>query len=148
MLKSYECVLIFTPVLTAEEVEKVVGDYQELIKSQGGEIVHTDFWGLKTLAYPIKKKTTGFYLILEYSAPATSIAKLEVYYKRDERILRFLTVQLDKFAVEYNEKKRKGLIGKGIKNKPVSAESARASKAATVADDLIIIDELQNTEED
>ncbi|HRI28422.1 MAG TPA: 30S ribosomal protein S6, partial [Chitinophagales bacterium] len=67
MLKSYECVLIFTPVLTKEEVEKVVGDYQELIKAQGGEIVHTDFWGIKQLAYPIRKKTTGFYLVIEYS---------------------------------------------------------------------------------
>lgn len=145
--------LIFTPVLTTEEVEKVVGDYQELIKTQGGEIVHVDFWGLKSLAYPIKKKTTGFYLILEYSAPAESISKLEVFYKRDERILRFLTVQLDKFAVEYNDKKRKGLIGKGIKNKPMATPATQGAKSAvsTAAfddDDFNAIDELQNTEED
>lgn len=148
MLKSYECVLIFTPVLTAEEVEKVVGDYQELIKSQGGEIVHTDFWGLKSLAYPINKKTTGFYLVLEYSAPAASTTKLEIYYKRDERILRFLTVQLDKFAVDYNEKKRKGLIGKGIKNKPVSTPKAQVGKTAPAVAVDLVIDELQNTEEE
>lgn len=145
MLKSYECVLIFTPVLTKEEVEKVVGDYQELIKAQGGEIVHTDFWGIKSLAYPIKKKTTGFYLVLEYSAPGESTAKLEIFYKRDERILRFLTTQLDKFAVEYNERKRKGLIGKGVKNKVTGGKST-----ATVVDDfddLVISDDLQNMED-
>jgi len=137
-------VLIFTPVLTKEEVEKVVGDYQELIKSQGGEIVHTDFWGIKSLAYPIKKKTTGFYLVIEYSAPGESTAKLEIFYKRDERILRFLTTQLDKFAVEYNERKRKGLIGKGVKNK-VTGKSA--NKAEEDFEDLVISDDFQNMED-
>ncbi|HRK26707.1 MAG TPA: 30S ribosomal protein S6 [Chitinophagales bacterium] len=146
MLKSYECVLIFTPVLTKEEVEKVVGDYQELIKAQGGEIVHTDFWGIKQLAYPIRKKTTGFYLVIEYSAPAESTAKLEVYYKRDERILRFLTTQLDKFAVEYNERKRKGLIGKGVKHKHGQSGAVSSSLIDDDDFDSLIPDDLQNME--
>jgi small subunit ribosomal protein S6 len=115
MQQSYENVLVFTPVLTEEEVKNVVGDYQKLLKSHGSEIVHEDFWGLKQLAYPIRKKTTGFYLVTEFKADSSIIAKLELQYKRDERVLRFLTTRLDKFSLEYNEKKRLGLIGRNKK---------------------------------
>ncbi|MGB1205617.1 MAG: 30S ribosomal protein S6 [Chitinophagales bacterium] len=115
MQQSYENVLVFTPVLTEEEVKHVVGDYQKLLKSHGADIVHEDFWGLKQLAYPIRKKTTGFYLVTEFKADSSSIAKLELQYKRDERVLRFLTTKLDKYSLEYNEKKRLGLIGRNKK---------------------------------
>ena len=101
--------------MTEEEVKNLVGDYQKLLKSHGADIVHEDFWGLRQLAYPIKKKTTGFYLVTEFKADSSSIAKLELQYKRDERVLRFLTTKLDKYSLEYNEKKRLGLIGRNKK---------------------------------
>jgi small subunit ribosomal protein S6 len=78
----------------------------------GAEIIHEDNWGLKKLAYPIEKKSTGFYHLTEYKAPGDLINKLELQYKRDERVMRFLTVSLDKHAIAYNEKKRSGAFNK------------------------------------
>lgn len=115
MLRSYETVLIFTPVLTDDEMKQVIGKYRKLLQTHSTEVVHEDFWGLKQLAYPIKKKTTGVYLVVEYKATTDAVAKVELQFKRDENILRFMTIKLDKFAVEYNEKKRNGLIGRNRK---------------------------------
>lgn len=112
MINSYENVLIFTPSMKEEEVKTAIGNYRESLKSLGGEIVHEDVWGLRQLAYPIQKKTTGYYVVTEYKAPAEAVARMEVLYKRDERIMRFLTVKLDKFAADYNDRKHKGLIGR------------------------------------
>ena len=80
--------------------------FKNLIKDNGGEIVHEEEWGLRKLAYPIQKKTTGFYALLEFKADPAFINKFETEYRRDERIIRFLTVKLDKYAIEYNQKKR------------------------------------------
>lgn len=111
-MKSYENVLIFTPTLSDEEVSTLIRSHRESLQSFGATIVHEDFWGLRQLAYPIQKKTTGIYLITEFSGQDDVVAKIEVLYKRNEKILRFMTTRLDKHAVEYNEKKRNGLIGK------------------------------------
>ena len=80
--------------------------YIDLLTSKGAEIVYENNWGMRKLAYPIRKKTTGFYYLIEFRAEGSVINDLEVAYKRDERLLRFLTVSLDKHAVAYNEKKR------------------------------------------
>jgi small subunit ribosomal protein S6 len=106
MLKNYETVFIMTPVLSDEQMKEAVGKFQKMLKDKGAEIVHEDHWGLRKMAYPIQKKTSGFYHLIEFKAEGPVIADIEVAFKRDERILRFLTVALDKHAVAYNEKKR------------------------------------------
>ena len=106
MLKNYETVFIMTPVLSDEQMKEAVGKFQSILKDKGAEIVHEDHWGLRKMAYPIQKKTSGFYHLIEFMAEGPVIADFEVAFKRDERILRFLTVALDKHAVAYNEKKR------------------------------------------
>ncbi len=106
MLKSYETVFIMTPVLSDEQAKETVSKYKKLLTDNGCKIVHEDHWGLRKLQYPIQKKTTGFYHVVEFQAEPAFIAELEVTYKRDERLLRFLTVALDKHAVKYSESKR------------------------------------------
>ena len=87
-------------------MKEAVTKYQGFISENGGELVHEESWGLRKLAYPIQKKTTGFYHLLEFNAPGELIEKLEIQYRRDERIIRFLTTKMDKHAVEYANKKR------------------------------------------
>ena len=106
MLKQYETVFIATPVLSEDQMKETVKKYVDLLTSKGAEIVYENNWGMRKLAYPIRKKTTGFYYLIEFRAEGSVINDLEVAYKRDERLLRFLTVSLDKHAVAYNEKKR------------------------------------------
>ena len=113
MVKQYETVFIMTPVLSDDQMKETVKKYQDLLKDNGAEIIYTNNWGLKKLAYPIQKKTTGFYYLIEFKAEGSLIAKLETSYKRDERLLRFLTVSLDKHAIAYNEKKRNAKKEKG-----------------------------------
>ena len=106
MVNRYETVFIVTPVLSEEQMKETVEKYTNFLKEHGAEIVYTNNWGMRKLAYPIRKKNTGFYYLIEFEAEGSVIADLEVAYKRDERLLRFLTVSLDKHAVAYNEKKR------------------------------------------
>jgi len=107
MLNQYETVFIMTPVLSDEQMKETVAKYQKLLKDKGAEIVYEGNWGLRKLAYPIQKKSTGFYHLIEFKSDGELLKDLEITYKRDERIIRFLTVRLDKHAVAYNEKKRK-----------------------------------------
>jgi small subunit ribosomal protein S6 len=107
MVKQYETVLILTPVLLQEQVEEAVNKFRKILTDNGAIIVHENNWGLRKLAYPIQKKSTGFYHLFEFRSEGTLVEKLEVEYKRDERVMRFLTVALDKHAVAYNERKRK-----------------------------------------
>ncbi len=106
MLKQYETVFISTPVLSEVQIKEAVKKYRDFITENGGEIVHEEDWGLKKLAYPIQKKTTGFYNLIEFKANPEFVAKLEIQYRRDERIIRFLTFAMDKHSVAYAEKKR------------------------------------------
>ncbi len=108
MLKQYETVFIATPVLSDTQIKEAVKKYRDFISENGGEIVHEEDWGLRKLAYPIQKKTTGFYHLIEFLADPSMIAKLEIQYRRDERIIRFLTFAMDKHSVAYAEKKRAG----------------------------------------
>ncbi len=112
MNHQYETVLILTPVLLQEQVDEAVAKYRKFLTDNGAVIVHENNWGLRKLAYPIQKKNTGFYFLFEFQAEPTLVAKLEVEYKRDERIMRFLTIALDKHAVGYNERKRKNATQK------------------------------------
>jgi small subunit ribosomal protein S6 len=107
MSNQYETVFIMTPVLSDEQMKETVGKFQKLLKDKGAEIIFEDNWGLRKLAYPIQKKSTGFYYLIEFKAEGDAVKELEVNFKRDERIIRFITVRLDKHAIAYNEKKRR-----------------------------------------
>jgi small subunit ribosomal protein S6 len=106
MSNRYETVFIITPVLSESQMKEAVSKFKNFLTENGAEIVHSENWGLRKLAYPIQKKTTGFYNLIEFTAEPSFIEKLETEYRRDERIIRFLTFKMDKYAVEYSEKKR------------------------------------------
>jgi len=101
--------VIFTPVLSEEDFKTAQKKYVDFIKANTGEIVHEKPWGLKSLAYPIQKKTTGIYWVLEYLAPSDINEKLKIQLLRDEQVLRHMVIKLDKYAVEYNARKRSGV---------------------------------------
>ena len=106
MLNQYETVFICTPVLSESQMKEAVSKFKKVITDGKGEIVYEEDWGLKKLAYPIQKKSTGFYHLIEFKADPQLIAKLETEFRRDERIIRFLTMKMEKYAVAYAEKKR------------------------------------------
>lgn len=114
-MNQYETVIIFTPVLSDDDVKRTEEAYKDFLRSNGGEIVAEERWGLRQLAYKIKKKSTGIYYVLEWKAPTEVSAKLDVQFNRDENVLRFLTVRLDKFSMDYNARKRRGEIGRKAK---------------------------------
>ncbi|MES2681713.1 MAG: 30S ribosomal protein S6 [Bacteroidota bacterium] len=123
MEKRYETVFILTPVLSDDQAKEAAKKIKKTITDLGGRIVNEENWGLKKLAYPIQKKTTGFYHLIEFAGEGEAIVgNLEVVYKRDERILRFLTVALDKHATAYADK-RKGLVAEGKAKKKEAATS-------------------------
>jgi len=106
MMNHYETVFITTPVLSEGQMKEAVEKFSGILKDGGAEITHQEDWGLKKLAYPIQKKSTGFYYLIEFKAEGDVIQKLETEYRRDERIIRFLTFKMDKYAVAYSEKKK------------------------------------------
>ena len=105
-MNRYETVFIMTPVLSAEQVAETVKKYRASIASNGGKIVHEDAWGLKKLAYPIQKKSSGFYHLIEWEAEGTAVLPFETEFRRDERILRFLTTAMEKHHIAYAESRR------------------------------------------
>ena len=107
MLNQYETVFIVTPVLSEEQMKEAVKKFSDFISSNGGEIVMEDNWGLRKLAYPIQKKSTGFYHLIEFKAEGDLIGRMETEFRRDERIIRFLTMKMNKYAVLYAEKRRR-----------------------------------------
>ncbi len=108
-MNNYELMVIFTPVLSEEEYKAAQSKYAALVKENGGEVSHSNPWGLKSLAYPIAKKTTGLYWVMEYSAPSSFNEKLKTQLLRDESVMRHMYTVLDKYAVEYNAKKKSGV---------------------------------------
>jgi small subunit ribosomal protein S6 len=108
-MNNYELMVIFTPVLSDDDFKAAQKKYMDLVTENGGEIVHSNPWGLKSLAYPIDKKTTGLYWVVEYKAPSSFNEKLRIQLLRDESQMRFMYTALDKYAVEYNAKKKSGV---------------------------------------
>lgn len=104
--KQYETVFIITPVLSEAQIKETVDKFKKVLTDNGAEIINDEHWGLKKLNYPIQNKHTGYYQLLEFNAPPTLVATLETEYKRDERIIRYLTTSLDKHAVAYSERRR------------------------------------------
>ena len=108
-MNNYELMVIFTPVLSDEEFKTALKKYTTFVTDNGGEIVAENPWGLKSLAYPVSKKTTGLYWVFEFRASSDFNEKLKIQLLRDEAVLRHLLCKLDKYAVEYNAKKRSGV---------------------------------------
>ncbi len=131
-MNSYETVFILTPVLSDDQMKEAVEKFKGILKENGAELVNEELWGLRKLAYPIQKKSTGFYCLFEFKAEPNFIKKLEIAYRRDERVLRFLTFRLDKYAVEYAEKRRR-----------VRAEKASETpaEAAVVTEEVVEVKE-------
>ena len=131
-MNQYEVTFIVDPVLSGDDLKATAMTYVDMLKNEKANIVHIEESGLKQLAYPIKKKMSGVYFCIEFQVPdGSSIDKLELALRRDERIMRFLTVRLDKYGVKYNQDKRDGKIGvvKKIKAEKAVAEKAAAAKA-------------------
>ena len=105
-MNHYETVFILTPVLSDAQMKEAVDKFKAVITDNAGAIVNEENWGLRKLAYPIQKKSTGFYTLIEFDAEPTTIKKLETQFRRDERMLRWLTFRLDKYAAEYAAKRR------------------------------------------
>jgi small subunit ribosomal protein S6 len=108
-MNNYELMVIFTPILSDDEFKAAQKKYTTLVTDNGGKMVGENPWGLKSLAYPIQKKTTGLYWVSEFIAPSDFNEKLKIQLLRDEGVLRHLVTKLDKYAVEYNQKKRSGV---------------------------------------
>ena len=128
MLKQYETVFIATPVLSEQQRSEAVAKYTQLIADNGGEVVYEENWGLKQLAYPIQHKTSGFYYLIQFKAEPSFIETLETQYFRDERIIRYLTVALDKHAVAYAAKRRENKAAKAAAKAEPAAEAAPAEE--------------------
>ena len=142
-MKHYEVTFIVDPVLSGDEIKSTAKTYEDMLVTEGCKIIHVDELGLKQLSYSINKRSSGIYYCIEFSTTGGEIIpKLELSLRRDERIMRFLTVKLDKYGVKYNDDKRKGLIG-SKKNKeeevvvpiketaPAPAPAPKAAEAKT-----------------
>jgi len=108
-MNNYELMVIFTPVLSEDEFKAAQKKYEGLVKENGGSVKHTNPWGLKSLAYPVNKKTTGLYWVMEYSAPSSFNEKLKIQLLRDDNVMRHMFTALDKYAVAYNDRKKSGI---------------------------------------
>ena len=111
-MNQYETVFILTPVLSDEQMKETVAKFTKVLTDNGAEILNEETWGLKKMAYPIEKKSTGFYNLVEFKAEPTIVKTLETQFRRDEKVIRFITVKLDKYAAEYAEKRRKKYANK------------------------------------
>lgn len=128
-MKSYEITFIVDPVLSGDAIKTTAQTYVDQLKEVDAKIVHVDEMGLRQLAYPINKRSSGVYYTVEFTIEdGTPIDKLELALRRDERIMRFLTVRLDKYGVKYNEDKRQGLIGKVKKKSKKSSSDNRDNR--------------------
>ena len=105
-MNQYETVFILTPVLSDAQMKEAVEKFKGVLTKNGAEIINEELWGLKKLAYPIEKKSTGFYVLVEFKAEPTVIKTLEVNYRRDERVIRYITIKNEKYAAQYAEKRR------------------------------------------
>ena len=116
-MNHYETVFILNPVLSEDQAKDTVEKFVKVLNGTKANIINVEKWGLKKLAYPIQHKSTGFYNLIEFEAEGNAVAVLETEFRRDESVMRFLTTALDKFAVEYNARRRKGEFNKNKEKK-------------------------------
>ncbi|HEX7015795.1 MAG TPA: 30S ribosomal protein S6 [Cyclobacteriaceae bacterium] len=127
-MKNYETVFILNPVLSEDQMKDTVDKFVNVLKKTNAEVINLEQWGLRKLAYPIQHKSTGFYIFIEFNADPGAVDTLETEFRRDESVMRFLTTVLDKHAVAYNERRRKGEFNKnkdGKKTRKAEEEPAR-----------------------
>lgn len=115
-MKNYETVFILNPVLSEDQMKDTVEKFVKVLKNAKANVINVEHWGLRKLAYPIQRKSTGFYNLIEFSAAPEVVNLLETEFRRDESVMRFLTVTLDKYALQYNERRRKGEFNKKDKD--------------------------------
>ena len=108
-MNHYETVFILTPVLSDDQTKETVAKFTKVLSDNGAEILNEEAWGLKKMAYAIQKKSTGYYYLVEFKAEPEVVDKLETAYRREEKVIRFMTVKLDKYAAAYAEKRRNKL---------------------------------------
>ncbi len=111
-MNHYETVFILNPVLSDVQIEETVKKFEDFLRSRKAEFISKENWGLKKLAYPIQHKKSGFYHLFEYQVAGEAIETLELEFRRDERVMRYLTVKLDKHAIAWAEKRRNKLTKK------------------------------------
>ena len=129
-MNHYETVFILTPVLSDDQMKEAVEKFKDVLKENDAKLVNEELWGLRKLAYPIQKKSTGFYVLFEFEAEPTIVKRLETAYRRDERVIRFLTFRLDKYAVEYAEKRRNLRAAKAAEKPAEAVAEATEQKEA------------------
>jgi len=129
---TYESAVIINAALEDEQIDAIVNKLKDAITVNGGEITSVDVWGRKRLAYQIKKSKIGYYVIFQFDAPVTAVAQVERVYRLEESILRFLTIQLSKFALEYFADQKQKAAAAQLSETPVEAapEEAKAPAAA------------------
>ena len=128
-MNHYETVFILTPVLSDDQMKEAVEKFKDVLKQNDAQLINEELWGLKKLAYPIQKKSTGFYVLFEFEGEPTIVKRLETAFRRDERVLRFLTFRLDKYAVEYAEKRRRLRAEKKVEPAAAPAEATETKEA-------------------
>jgi len=111
-MNHYETVFILNPVLSEQQIKETVSKFEDFLTLHQSIILHKEDWGLKKLAYEIQHKKSGFYHLFEFQAEPSVISLFETEFKRDERIMRFLTVKLDKHSIDWAEKRREKLKSK------------------------------------
>ena len=148
-MRQYEVTFIVDPVLSGDEIKQTANTYVDMLKDQQCSIVHVDEVGLRQLAYPINRRNSGVYYTIEYASENGEIVpKVELALRRDERIIRFLTVKLDKYGVKYNEDKRNGLIGNRKKKQEKISEEIAKEKATAKATSAKVASQTKTDEEE
>ena len=138
-MNKYETVFILTPVLSDDQMKETVEKFKNVLTDNGGNIENEENWGLRKLAYPIENKNTGFYTLIEFEGEPTIVAKLETAFRRDEKVIRFLTFRLDKFAAEYAVKRR--AVRKAKQEERAAQEAAENEPAPVVEEAPVVEDE-------
>ena len=131
-MNKYETVFILTPVLSDDQMKETVEKFKKVLTDNGATIENEENWGLRKLAYPIENKNTGFYTLIEFEGEPTIVDKLEIAFRRDEKVIRFLTFRLDKYAAEYAVKRR--AVRKAKQEERAAQEAAEKEAAVTVED--------------
>ena len=131
-MNQYETVFILTPVLSDDQMKETVEKFKKVLTDNGGNIENEENWGLRKLAYPIENKNTGFYTLIEFEGEPTIVGKLETAFRRDEKVIRFLTFRLDKYAAEYAIKRR---AVRKAKQEERAAQEAAAEAAPVVVEE-------------
>ncbi len=144
-MNKYETVFILTPVLSDDQMKETVEKFKSVLTDNGGNIENEENWGLRKLAYPIENKNTGFYTLIEFEGEPTIVGKLETAYRRDEKVIRFLTFRLDKYAAEYAIKRR--AVRKAKQEERAAQEAAAEVAEAPAAVEAPAVEANEETKE-